>query len=160
MRIYMYNSCRSLLLLCIRAVEGGYEYIHCPKDFTDGHIQDAATCFLNPHCPDKYIYIHTVVSNEEYNSCETQYCHQFHVSPVSSISGHYWQVFWSESDDNNYEKLELIIKARDESAYISNLSIYLLLLRVGIATMTFNLTCLHLTSICISIGSKALCKYM
>ena len=106
------NPCRtSLLLLCITAGEGGYEYIHCPKDFTDSHIQNT-TCYLNPRCPDKYIYISTVISNGDYHRCEGP-CHHFDVWPVSSLSEDF-HIYWSESEgvDDSEVTVNLIIKVR------------------------------------------------
>ncbi len=67
------------MLLCITAGEGGHEYIHCP---TEGHIQNTIMCYLNPQCPDKYIYIHTVVSDEDITAVRDSVInfmyHQFH----------------------------------------------------------------------------------
>lgn len=94
----------SLLLLCI--TEGGYEYIHCPKEFTDFHVRNT-TCYLNPHCPDKYIYITTVASNEEYHRCK-EISHRFEAWPLSE--GLY--VYWSESEgvDDLEVTIDLILK--------------------------------------------------
>ena len=93
------------MLLCTTAGEGGFEYIHCPRDFTDVHIQNV-TCYLNPHCPDKYVYLHTKISDEDYDDSYDDSC-DFHVSPVSSQSGNF-HVYWSDSE----EVIDLIVQAR------------------------------------------------
>ena len=82
------------MLLYITASEGGYEYIHCPNEFTY-KIQNT-TCYLNPYCPDEYIYItSTLVSNKEYHSCkETD--HQF--EEWSSSPSDELLVYWRESE--------------------------------------------------------------
>ena len=115
------HACRiSLLLLCITtAGEGGYEYIHCPKEFTDLHVRNT-TCYLNPFCPDKYIYISTVISNGDYHRCEEPSYH-FDAWPVSPLSQGF-RVYWSESegvDDSAELTIDLIVKVRPVCSYPS-----------------------------------------
>ena len=91
------------MLLCITVGEGGFEYIHCFEDL-DKYIQNA-TCYLNPHCPDKYVYLHTKIPDEEYDDDGYDELCDFHVSPVSSGNFH---VYWSNSE----EVIDLIVQAR------------------------------------------------
>ena len=105
-----HNSCRTFfnLLFCTAASKGGYEYIYCYPGIIDS-IQ-SSTCYLNPHCPDRYVYLHTVVSDERHERCDEPY-HHLQVSPVQ---GDFWRVYWSdpEGDDDPRRNVALIIEVR------------------------------------------------